>query len=52
MLYIIRYFLVTNLSYSLGMVDGEFPSVTFSKGKIIKLDKEEVKNRVLKILTW
>lgn len=35
-----------------GMVDGEFPSVTFSRGKIIKLDSEEVKSRVVDVLTW
>ncbi|XP_042234240.1 uncharacterized protein LOC121874235 isoform X2 [Homarus americanus] len=35
-----------------GMVDGEFPSVIFSKGKIIKLDKEKVRSRVHSVLTW
>ncbi|KAK3867195.1 hypothetical protein Pcinc_027312 [Petrolisthes cinctipes] len=35
-----------------GMVDGEFPSVTFSRGKITKLDKQEVKKRVQNVLTW
>ncbi|KAG0717891.1 hypothetical protein GWK47_053536 [Chionoecetes opilio] len=48
-------FIRTHVLWSLsknGMVDGEFPSITFSKGKIIKLDAEEVKSRVVSVLTW
>ncbi|XP_063885348.1 uncharacterized protein LOC135113733 isoform X3 [Scylla paramamosain] len=48
-------FIRTHLLWSLGkngMVDGEFPSITFSRGKIIKLDTEEVKSRVVKVLNW
>ncbi|XP_064099421.1 uncharacterized protein LOC135210456 [Macrobrachium nipponense] len=35
-----------------GMVDGEFPAVTFKGGKITKLDKHEVQKQILKIITW
>ncbi|XP_071524109.1 uncharacterized protein [Panulirus ornatus] len=47
----IHHHILWTLSKS-GMVDGEFPSVTFSKGKILKLDKEEVKSRVHSVLMW
>lgn len=48
-------FIRTHLLWCLsknGMVDGEFPSITFSRGKIIKLDTEEVKTRVVRVLNW
>ncbi|XP_066985282.1 BRCA1-associated ATM activator 1 [Macrobrachium rosenbergii] len=35
-----------------GMVDGEFPAVTFKGGKITKLDKHEVQKQILKVITW
>ncbi|XP_037800822.1 uncharacterized protein LOC119595758 isoform X2 [Penaeus monodon] len=35
-----------------GMVDGEFPMVTFSKGKITRLNKDEVRNRIHSLVTW
>ncbi|KAK7077077.1 hypothetical protein SK128_012876 [Halocaridina rubra] len=35
-----------------GMVDGEFPSVTFSRGKITKLDQNEVKKRIFSAMKW
>ncbi|XP_042860570.1 uncharacterized protein LOC122250440 isoform X2 [Penaeus japonicus] len=35
-----------------GMVDGEFPTVTFSKGKITRLNKDEVRNRIHTLVTW
>ncbi|XP_069951691.1 uncharacterized protein [Cherax quadricarinatus] len=48
-------FIHTHILWTLnksGMVDGEFPQVTFSKGKIIKLDKEKVRSLVYTVLTW
>lgn len=35
-----------------GRVDGEFPPVIFSKGKIVKLDKNEIALRVLQTFEW
>lgn len=35
-----------------GMVDGEFPMMTFSKGKITRLNKDEVRNRIHTLVTW
>ncbi|XP_068243729.1 BRCA1-associated ATM activator 1 [Palaemon carinicauda] len=36
----------------LGMVDGEFPAVTFKGGKITKLDIHVIQKQILKIITW